>query len=151
MLRDFRPSFFHDSNPSRLLINRLMYVGIRFRFRGDILSQSCLCGVQHTTETRNEKNLHFLLQNLFSFMIDEFTSERIAPDFPLKVTTEKLTFRFLLRGVQFVFAVWCTPRGDCLRGRVPAYTHTIIQYSTYTPPVRDRGPSAKLGKHPQHI
>ena len=82
-----------------------MYVGIRFRFRGDILSQSCLCGVQHTTETRKEKNLHFLLQNLFSFMIDEFTPERIAPDFPLKVTTEKLTFRFLLRGVQFVFAV----------------------------------------------
>ena len=32
--------FFHDSNPSRPLINRLKYFRIRFRFRRDIRSQS---------------------------------------------------------------------------------------------------------------
>ena len=37
---DFRPPFFHDSNPSRPLMNRLKYSRIRFRFRRDIQSQS---------------------------------------------------------------------------------------------------------------
>ena len=34
--QDFQPTFFHDSNPSRPLINRLIYFRIRFRFRRDI-------------------------------------------------------------------------------------------------------------------
>ena len=39
--RDFRPPvFFHDSNPSGPLINRLKYFRIRFRFRRNIRSQS---------------------------------------------------------------------------------------------------------------
>ena len=34
--RDFQPPFFHDSKPSRLLINRLKYFRVRFRFHRDI-------------------------------------------------------------------------------------------------------------------
>ena len=49
--RDFLPlSFFHDTNPSEPLINRLKYFWIRFCFSWDIESQSCLCGVQLTAE-----------------------------------------------------------------------------------------------------
>ena len=35
--RDFLPPFFHDSNPSRPLINRLKYFRILFRFRRNII------------------------------------------------------------------------------------------------------------------
>ena len=46
----FDLQFFHDSNPSGPLINRLKYFRILFRFRQDFRSQSCLRGVQHTKE-----------------------------------------------------------------------------------------------------
>ena len=38
--QDLWPPFFHYLNPSRLLINRLKYFGIRFQFSQDIRSQS---------------------------------------------------------------------------------------------------------------
>ena len=43
--------FFHDSNPSRPLINRLKYFRIRFRFRRDIRIFKKLHGVHHTAES----------------------------------------------------------------------------------------------------
>ena len=60
MPRDFGV-FFHDSNPSGSLLNRLNYFRIWFRFRGNDLS-----GVQHTAEInctpRNQnRNLHLFL------------------------------------------------------------------------------------------
>ena len=44
-------SFFHDSNPSGSLINRLKYFLIRFRFRRDIRIFKKLHGVHPTTES----------------------------------------------------------------------------------------------------
>ena len=40
--RDFRPPFFEDSNPSGLLINRLKYFRIWFRFCRYIRSQNSI-------------------------------------------------------------------------------------------------------------
>ena len=52
--RDFRPSFFHDSNLSGSLMNRLKFFRIRFQFCRDIRSQRDLRGVQHTAEIISE-------------------------------------------------------------------------------------------------
>ena len=48
MSRDFRPQFFHDSNPSGPLINRLKYFRIVFLFRRDIRIFKKLLGVHPT-------------------------------------------------------------------------------------------------------
>ena len=45
--QDFQPTFFHDSNPSRPLINRRIYFRIRFRFRRDIRIFKKLRGVHY--------------------------------------------------------------------------------------------------------
>ena len=62
--RDTQPLFFHDSNPSWPLINRLRYFQIQFRFCRDTWSQSCLRGVLHTAETKKDtqyiKILYFI-------------------------------------------------------------------------------------------
>ena len=74
MSRDFRPTFFHDSNPSRPLINRLKCFWIRLQFRWDIrifkklhgCASHCgvrLCGVHHTAEASN-KYKKFLSQSV---------------------------------------------------------------------------------------
>ena len=59
--------FFHDSNPSGPLINRLKYFRIWFRFHWDIQSQKCLRSVPHTMEIncilRNQN------QNLYLSMV----------------------------------------------------------------------------------
>ena len=59
--------FFHDSNPSGPLINRLKYFRIWFRFHWDIQSQKCLRSVPHTMEincTLRNQN-----QNLYLSMV----------------------------------------------------------------------------------
>ena len=61
--RDFRPPVFF----MRRIINRLKYFRIRFKFRQDILSQSCLGGVQHTTEIISAvcKGVHHTMKMIF--------------------------------------------------------------------------------------
>ena len=49
--RVFRPPFFHDSNPSRPLIDRLNYFRIRFRFHRDIRILKKLRSVHPTAES----------------------------------------------------------------------------------------------------
>ena len=42
VLRDCLPFFFHESNPSGSLLNRLQFVILKIRFRGDILQEVLL-------------------------------------------------------------------------------------------------------------
>ena len=49
--RDFYLYFFHDSNPSGSLINRLKLFRIIYRFPRDVQIFKKLCGVSHTTES----------------------------------------------------------------------------------------------------
>ena len=95
-------------------MNRLKYVQIRFQFRRDIWSQSsknltsrCAwhCGVK-ILGLANQKNFH----QIFSFMIEVFTSKRILIIVPLKATRDQQNFLFWLRCVQLDSAVWSTPR-----------------------------------------
>ena len=51
MSQYFRPPFFHDSNPSRPLINRLKYFRIWFQFCQDIGIFKQFRGVHHTAES----------------------------------------------------------------------------------------------------
>ena len=63
----FYLQFFHDSNQSGPLINKLRYFRIQLRFPRDIRSQSCLRGVQHTAEIKKRilKQIKILSSNLF--------------------------------------------------------------------------------------
>ena len=49
--RDYRHSFFYDSNPHGPLINSLKYFRIRFQFRGDFQIFKKLCSVHHPAES----------------------------------------------------------------------------------------------------
>ena len=72
--RDFRPSFFHHSNPSRPLKHRQTYFRIWTRFRRDIRSQSCLHGMLHIVEIVSA----YVAQRGDKFMIEypgEFETE----------------------------------------------------------------------------
>ena len=54
--------FFHDSNPSGPLINRLKYFRIRFRFRRDIKILKKLCSVHPTAESDSTECIILLSQ-----------------------------------------------------------------------------------------
>ena len=93
--------FFHDSNPSGSLINRVKYYRIRFQFRRDIRSQSS--------------------KKVFSFMIDVFTPKRISPDCTFKSNQRLskisiLTQRYaawllgVMRTAELDSKVWCIPQ-----------------------------------------
>ena len=84
--------FFHGWNLSGPL-----KCSILFRFRHDIQSQSCLCGVQHRTLRRQNMflvNQHVILQ-IFSFLIDVFTPKRIYPDCPFKCIQRQVKISIL--------------------------------------------------------
>ena len=121
--QDFRPSFFHDLNPSGPLRNRPKYFRILFWFRQDIQSRSSKnstpqCAWHQGVNILGLANQIFFLE-IFSFMIDVVTPKRISPNCPftVKATRDAQRFWFWLRVVQFDSAVWCalrslTPRCD---------------------------------------
>ena len=87
--------FFHDSNPSGPLINRVKNFRIRFRF--------------------HVKPLFILL--ISSFMIELFTPKRISPDWPFK-SNQRLTLQcsVWLRCVMHTTEQYDAHRGAWLRG-----------------------------------
>ena len=91
MSRDFRPPFFHDSTPFGPLINRLKYFRFRFRFRWEIFDHTVISAVW-STPLRSKFFLitqHFILQ-IFSFMLDLFTTKRISSDCLFKSNHRKV-------------------------------------------------------------
>ena len=133
--------FFHDSNPSGLLINSLNYLWIISQFRWDIPWQSCLCSVQHTTESKicHGKST-FYVSNLFFH-------DKISPYCPFNSSQSPTRISILtprwavclcgvMHTVEIVSKEWCTLRrislrsdahcGDCLQGVM----HTTETVST---------------------
>ena len=115
--RDFRPSFFYDSNPSRSLINRLKYFRIRFWFPQDIWSQISKNLNPQCASHRRIKILDLANQkkflHIFSFILDVFTPKMISPDCFFK-SNERLTKISILilqcavwlRGVHPIGGLW---------------------------------------------
>ena len=100
--------FFHDSNPSRPLINRLKHFLIQFRFRKDIQIFKKLSGVHHTAESSSAVCIISRSQAPWC------ASHR----------------RVKLRGVwplgMFIHYFWC---GRCIRNPAPGrmrYTYILI-------------------------
>ena len=117
--------FFHDSNPPELVINRLKYFRIKFRFPQEIRSQNSKnstpwCAWHRGVKILGLANQNFFLHN-FSFMIDVFTPKRISPDCPFK-RNQRLTKISILtpqcavwlhggmHTAELELAVGCTPR-----------------------------------------
>ena len=84
----FNLHFFHNSNLSGPLINRLKYFRVRYQFRRDIRSQSSENSTSQCAWHSGVKNFGVANQKcvlpIFSFMIDVFTPKRISPDCPFK-------------------------------------------------------------------
>ena len=74
--RDFRPLFFHDSNPSEPLINSLKY--FRFCFRRDIRSQSDLRRVHYTAEIKKNCNILYFKTIHSWYMCSPYKPPRCA-------------------------------------------------------------------------
>ena len=129
MSRDFWAPFFHDSNLSVPLMNRLKYFRIRFRFCWDIWSKSSKNSTPRCAWLQgviilglaNQKNV---LQ-IFSFMINVFPPKRISPDGPFKRNQrfKKISLltlrcgvwlRRVMHTVELDLAVGCTPQSQTL-------------------------------------
>ena len=110
----FARHFFHDSNTSGNLINRVKYFWIPFRFRQNIWSQSlkkfdsAVCMTLRSKYFRLSKSKIFF--QTFSFMIDVFTPKRIFLIVPLKAIRDQQNFSIWLLSLQYDSVVWCTPQ-----------------------------------------
>ena len=113
----FKHTVFYDSNPSGPLII--------FQFRRDIRSQSCLCRTLRVKQFfLVNQHTYYTVPQIFSFMIDVFTPNRISPDCPFKSNQRHMKI-LIFDSAVCSLSLWCDAHR---RDWLPGVMHTRVEW-----------------------
>ena len=113
----FKHAVFYDSNPSGPLII--------FQFRRDIRSQSCLCRTLRVKQFfLVNQHTYYTVPQIFSFMIDVFTPNRISPDCPFKRNQRHMKI-LIFDSAVCSLSLWCDAHR---RDWLPGVMHTRVEW-----------------------